>query len=91
MGQRGPCSLGRCLNCAGSPRSRKPWFKDGAVPGDTVNMVALQAIVTAITVALVLVAARLTVEIESIDVSRIEGTRPVGATQTGLTVRPADS
>jgi len=47
--------------------SRNPFFKIREKSGDTVNMVALQAIVSAITISLVLAAARLSLELDVLD------------------------
>ena len=47
--------------------SRNLNVKDQSVPGDRENMVALQALATAITLTLVLVAVRLTIELEALE------------------------
>ena len=47
--------------------ARKPFIKDRGESGDRESMVAIQALVTAITFTLVLVAVRLTIELEALD------------------------
>ncbi len=54
-------------------------------------MVALQAIVTAITITLVLAATRLTLEIEFIDANRLDGAAPEIGAQATITILPTDS
>lgn len=54
-------------------------------------MVALQAIVTAITITLVLAATRLTFEIEFIDANRLDGAAPEIGAQATITILPTDS
>ena len=72
-------------------RSRKPGFKNIGMHGDTGTMVALQAIVTAITITLVLAATRLTFEIEFIDANRLDGAAPEIGAQATITILPTDS
>ena len=47
--------------------SRKLTFKDHVIPGDRDYMVAIHALVTAITLTLVLMAVRLTIELEALE------------------------